>query len=69
MHLFDHDAEPATADRVFVDIGGGPMLMAPTPLMRRNPYAYRMMRYYRANPRTIPYAAPYYWAAFTFNGA
>ena len=34
-----------------------------------NPYAYRMMRYYRANPTTIPYAAPYYWAAFTFYGA
>tara|TARA_R110001592_G_scaffold363372_2_gene686285 strand:- start:158997 stop:162929 length:3933 start_codon:yes stop_codon:yes gene_type:complete len=32
-------------------------------------YAYRMMRYYRANPGVTPYAAPYYWAAFSFTGA
>ena len=33
------------------------------------PYAYRTMRYWRAHSREVPYAAPYYWAAFTCYGA
>ena len=31
-------------------------------------YAYRMMRYWRANPSAVPYASPYYWGAFTYHG-
>jgi CHAT domain-containing protein/tetratricopeptide (TPR) repeat protein len=30
--------------------------------------AFAMARYYRAHPDVVPYAAPYYWAGFTFNG-
>ena len=30
IHGFTSEAEPVTADRVFLDVGGGPMLMAPT---------------------------------------
>jgi CHAT domain-containing protein len=30
--------------------------------------AYGMMRWCRANPQARPYASPYFWAAFVFNG-
>lgn len=33
-----------------------------------DPHAYGMMRWCRANPQARPYASPYHWAAFVFNG-
>jgi RHS repeat-associated protein len=30
LHRFTSEADPATADRIFLDVGNGPMLMAPT---------------------------------------
>ena len=35
---------------------------------RKDPAAFRAMRYFRANPEARPFAHPYHWAAFTFTG-
>jgi CHAT domain-containing protein/tetratricopeptide (TPR) repeat protein len=34
-----------------------------------DPAAFRLMRHYRAQPQSKPYASPFYWAAFTLTGA
>jgi CHAT domain-containing protein len=35
---------------------------------RRDPRAFKAMRYYQANPGVKPFSHPYYWAAFAFTG-
>ncbi|MBV8279877.1 MAG: CHAT domain-containing protein [Verrucomicrobia bacterium] len=34
-----------------------------------DPNAFKLMRYFQANPKTKPFASPYYWAAPIFTGA
>jgi CHAT domain-containing protein/tetratricopeptide (TPR) repeat protein len=35
---------------------------------KEDAYAFQAMRYYRAHPDATPFAHPYYWAGFVFNG-